>query len=206
MRLPALSWAAVIGALSFVPVDAQVVLPARGFALVPAIVPPPPAPPVAEWWRNGGPRIRLTDSRIRVLLEAGLQRSRLLRDLVARVEAGNVIVYMGLEPRIDRRLTGSLVFAGDGGQYRYLRAMINPEATGEQIIAAIAHELQHVVEVIADPGVRSEAGLVSLYRRIGRRSSIPGRLAWETEAAQQVTDDVRRELASGTAVVVAEGR
>lgn len=203
MRLPALPSAFVIAGLSLVPLDAQAVLPSRSFGVSPVLVAPPPAPAEAEWWRDGGPRIRFMDGRVAALMEAGLQRSAILRALVDRVEAGHVIVYVGMEPALGRGLSGSVVFAGDGGRFRYLRAKLNPEGTPEQIIAALAHELQHVVEVIDSPQVRSETSLMSLYRRIGRRSRTPTRLAWDTDAARQVTDNVRRELAASATTMLA---
>ena len=38
------------------------------------------------------------------------------------------------------------------------------------MIATIAHELQHAVEVIEDETVNDEKSLVALYRRIGQQS------------------------------------
>lgn len=201
--LPALSLSVLLAGLPLVPLDAQAVLPSRGFDLAPVRVAAAPAPPIAEWWRHGGPRIRLLDARVTTVMAIGVQRSRLLRALVERVEAADVIVYVGMAPRVDQGLAGSLVFIGDGGEFRYLRAMLNPELSTDHLIASLAHELHHVVEVIDHPSVRSETALAGLYRRIGRQNRIAGRLGWETEAARQVTDDVRRELTLGAAAMLA---
>lgn len=199
--LPALSLSVLLAGVPLVPLDAQAVLPSRGFHLAPVQVAAAPAPPVVEWWRNGGPRIRLLDARVTTVMALGLQRSSLLRALVQRVESADVIVYVGMAPRVDQGLAGSLVFIGDGGGFRYLRAMLNPELSTDHLIASLAHELHHVVEVIEHPGVRSETALAGLYRRIGRQNRIGGRPGWETEAARQVTDEVRRELTIGTAML-----
>ena len=78
-------------------------------------------------------------------------------------------------------------------EYRYVRASISTELTFDQMIATVAHELQHAVEVIEDPSVQDERGLVALYQRIGE----PSRAAtsgWETLSAQQTGYQVRREL------------
>ena len=48
-----------------------------------------------------------------------------------------------------------------GGEFRYLRASINSDLTPDQMIATIAHELQHAVEVIADESVSDEDTLVA---------------------------------------------
>ena len=61
------------------------------------------------------------------------------------------------------------------------------------MIATVAHELQHAVEVIEDESVKDERSLVALYKRIGQ----PSRAAnsgWETTNAQQTGYQVRREL------------
>ncbi len=121
-----------------------------------------------------------------------------------QIDAGNTVVYLGLDPMMKKKgLAGRLTFAGSAGHYRYLRALINPDLPSEQIIASIGHELHHALEVIANPGVRTENDLRELYKRIGRENrAMPGS-GWETEAAQQVGDDVRRELFLGRANTVA---
>jgi len=194
MRLPALL--CVIGfTTGLVPsAAAQASLPARSFDLAAPVVAPEAVPPVVDWWRDGGPRIRPTDGRVRALLASGLERSPLLRDLVGRVESGDVIVYVGMNPIMQRGIAGCVTFVSDAGRYRYLRAMLNPELTTEQLIAALAHELHHVSEIMAHPEVRSEPALASLYRRIGTENRRSVRSGWETNAAEQVGWDVRREL------------
>lgn len=194
MRLPALL-CAVGFVTAFVPsVGAQASLPARAFQLSLPSVAPQPAPPVVEWWRDGGPRIRPSDNRVASLLALGIERSALVRDLVDQVDAGQVIVYIGMNPRMQQGLAGCVTFVSDAGRYRYLRAMLNPDLTTEQAIAALAHELHHVTEIVAHPEVRSESALESLYRRIGIENRASNRSGWETSAAQQVGWDVRREL------------
>jgi hypothetical protein len=199
LRLPTVLCASALAALFTAPLVAQTLPPPRS----PVIVTPDPSPPVAEWWKNGGPRIRLVDDRIKALFRTGLERSGLLRELVERVDAGNVVVYIGLNLAIDKSLAGSLAFVGDVGSYRYLRVAINPNLRPEHIIASLAHELQHVLEVVAHPEVRSEADLLALYRRIGHENRVSATLGWETAAAQQVSRDVRRELYLGRGDAVA---
>jgi hypothetical protein len=60
------------------------------------------------------------------------------------------------------------------------------------MIAVIAHELQHAVEVAGDPGVVDDAGLVALYRRIGHNSA--GGHSYDTDAARTAGHTVRDEL------------
>ncbi|MGE0462261.1 MAG: hypothetical protein AB7Q16_12900 [Vicinamibacterales bacterium] len=203
MRLPALLCVIGLNAVFVPSASAQASLPARSFALAEPVVAAGAVPPVVDWWRDGGPRIRPTDSRVRALLASGIERSPLLRDLVSRVESGDVIVYIGMNPLMQSGIAGCVTFVSDAGRYRYLRAMLNPELTFEQLIAALAHELHHVTEIMSHPEVRSETALASLYRRIGTENRRSIRSGWETNAAQQAGWDVRRELKEHADAIVA---
>jgi hypothetical protein len=144
--------------------------------------------------RDGGPRIRTQDARLTELLQSGLQRSTTMRTLVARIEAGDVIVYIGFNPLMRSGLAGSLTWMTRAGDYRYLRAAISPELTPDQMVATIAHELQHAAEVIDDPTVVNQRALTELYKRIGHPSRSVIASAYETIAAQEMGLQVRREL------------
>lgn len=150
--------------------------------------------PDAGWWHDRNPRIRPTDARVRSALADGLSRSSIVRGLVARIEANDVIVYLGMSPRMPDDLSGRLTFVGDGGRFRYLRVELSPVFNTDQVIAALAHELHHAVEVIDHPEVRSDRTLLGLYQRIGHASRATRVSGWETTAALEVGYDVRREL------------
>jgi hypothetical protein len=152
-----------------------------------------PDPPV--WWRDGGPRVRPFDARVATLLRSGLDRSPTLRALVDRVEDANVIVYLELHPKLQGKLAGCLTWVAGTEKYRYLRASINPGLAPDQQIAAIAHELQHVVEIIDHPEVDRENAMTGLYRRIGEQRRT-GPSAWDTAEAREVGTLVSRELLS----------
>ena len=204
MRLPAMLCASGLLGLLIAPVAAQTPLPSRVPATESPVIAPDAPPPVAEWWKNGGPRVRTIDSRLTALFKNGLDRSRLLRDIVDQVDASNVVVYIGFDPTMKRKgLAGQLTFSGSAGNYRYLRALINPDLPSDLIIASIAHELQHVLEVVASPEVRTENGFKDLYKKIGSENRTTSGFGWETAAAQQVGYDVRRELVLGRGDTVA---
>jgi len=80
------------------------------------------------------------------------------------------------------------------GDYRYVRASISKDLTFDQMIATVAHELQHAVEVVEDDTVVDEKSLVALYKRIGRQNSTTSPAHWDTTAAQNTGYRVRREL------------
>jgi hypothetical protein len=144
--------------------------------------------------RPGGPRLRAQDARIEKFIARGVQRSPTMRALVARIEASDVIVYVGANPMMKSHLSGALSFVTTAGGYRYVRAMINTDQVIDQMIATLAHEFQHVLEVVEDPSVVDDASLVKLYRRIGITNSEFRSSRWETLAAQATGQQVRREL------------
>jgi hypothetical protein len=206
MRLPILVRVSVIVltvAAPVLPAAAQPAsLPQPLTPLVePAIAHPPPD--YSEWWRDGGPRIRTSDGRAALILRLGLERSAILRHLVDEIEGGRVIVYVGISNDMPDRLAGSLKFAGNAGRFRYLRVLLNADLSAEQVVASLAHELQHVREVMASPDVQDDQSLEGLYRRIGRENGVAGGGGWETDEARAVGADVRRELAAGVAAILA---
>jgi hypothetical protein len=185
-------------------------MPARAAAVVlsvllasPVLAAPRGTGSQPEWWRDGGPRLRANDSRAAALLQSGVERSATMRALVDRVEASNVFVYIGMRPNMGPEQAGGLTFVGHSGAFRYLRVAINPALGSEMAIATLAHELQHVIEVIEHPEVTSEPLLAALYRRIGQPSRILRGTGWETRAAQSVGLGVRRELATTNVTTVA---
>ena len=174
MRSLLIPWTCGAVALLALPVSAQHRLPARTFEPSLAAVAPASAPPMTEWWRNGSPRIRPTDQRSTNLLRSGLERSSRLRALVETIEAAHVFVYLGIDRHMADGLAGRLAFVGNAGQYRYLRASISAHLSADSTIASLAHEMQHVVEVIEHPKVTSEKELNVLYQRIGESNRAGG--------------------------------
>lgn len=148
-------------------------------------------------WREA--RIRPQDPRLTMLLRQGVERSATLRALVDRIEASNVFVYISLSPLMKSNMAGKLTWMTRAGEFRYLRATINTEQNSDQMIATLAHELQHAVEVMEEELVSDQRSLQELYKRIGRPSVSGLGSGWETEAAQQTGLRVRRELVAATA-------
>jgi hypothetical protein len=144
--------------------------------------------------REGGARVRITDSRLAQLLQTGVMRSRTLKALVDRLEAGRVIVYVSLSPLMRANLAGKLTWMTQAGDYRYVRAQISTDLNADQMIATVAHELQHALEVSDDPSVTDQRSLVELYKRIGHQSRVAIVGEWETVAAYEAGLQVRKEL------------
>ena len=157
-----------------------------------------------EVWREA--RIRPQDPRLVDLLRAGVARSATLRAIVNRLEAGNLIVYVSLSPTLRSSLAGKLTWMTRAGAFRYVKATINTEQSADQMIATLAHELQHALEVSDDDAVSDQRSLLELYKRIGRPSVSGISAGWETAAAQETGHQVRRELSASAAAASAAAR
>ena len=178
------------------------------FALLPALLSgvlslaPPTDPPVAP----GGPvpyatlledpfrRVRTTDRFIQSMLAQGMKRSVTFGDLVAAVNASDVIVYIQRVNKLPPTIAGQLMIVPVANGQRYLRIQVLDRLPPDDTIALIGHELRHALEVAASPDVHDQAGLTALYKRIGE----PGGLAhsFDTRAAQNTGRRVRLELVS----------
>lgn len=147
--------------------------------------------------------LRPQDGRLTQLLRDGVARSTTLKALADRIEASQVIVYVAINPLMRSSLSGMLTWMTRAGGMSYLRASISPDLTPDQMIATIAHELQHAVEVIEDESVNDEKSLVALYRRIGQQNGSAAPSRWETVAAQKTGFQVRKELGEAPAMTLA---
>ena len=150
---------------------------------------------------DGGPRLRPQDPRVKEALREGEARSLTFKSLVDRIEGGDVIVYIAVNPLIKSNLSGALTWMTSAGGFRYVRASISPDQNIDQMIATVAHELQHAAEVVADPTVTSESSLVAMYRKIGQQNNSASPNRWETLAAQETGYQVRRELVATPATL-----
>ena len=135
-------------------------------------------------------RLRPQTTKIADAIAQGIQRSPTFRRLIASIDAtdGLVFVAEGTCRRSARAcLENSVTIAGP---HRILRIFVNPHrASGCQLIEVIGHELQHAMEVLSNPTVRSRAALVNFFDRIGKTG-----LEWfETAAAVRTGRNVAGE-------------
>lgn len=139
-------------------------------------------------------RVRTTDARSADLLQRGIERSPILRDLVAAIEAMPVMVYVVLDDDLPTGLDGRTTLLSGNGKHRYLRVSLKRQLPESVFIGVLAHELEHVREIAAEPAVTDADSLTRFYRRIGDERQVRGLLAFETEGARRVGDLVRREV------------
>jgi hypothetical protein len=150
-------------------------------------------PRVATQDPQTGPHVRTEDPQLAKIIRQGLDQSPTFRELVNRIDSLSGFVYVVWsrcgtrhgEPDacLDHRLSVS-------GGFRFLRVNIYPGASGERLLALIAHELQHALEVLSDDNVTSQEEVEKLYERIGIKGAAG---SFETAAAQRVQGAVYRE-------------
>lgn len=137
--------------------------------------------------------VRPIDARAAAILARAIDRSPLVRELVDRLAATNVIVHLELSHQMPSGVLGMTRFSASRGGYRYLRVSLAARLRDDDSVPLIGHELQHAME-IAESQVNRAAELKRLMETTGYRMS--GTL-YETDAARAIEKDVRREMRDG---------
>lgn len=125
------------------------------------------------------------------LLDEGAARSTTLRALIDQLQHSDVVVMMEFDNGLPNDLAGGLRFVTRAGSLRILRVSIRRTLARPQIIATIAHELRHALEVADAPEIVDAESLVSYYRRVDLNG---GFKRFDTLDAQRTGDDVGLEL------------
>jgi hypothetical protein len=127
--------------------------------------------------------VRGLGKEVQDLLARGMARSQTFASLVSALDLSDVIVYVEVNRKLPAVVAGRLLFATTAHNgHRYLRVQISGDGTRNMQIAAIAHELQHALEVAEAPEVQDEAGLARHYERIGVQGAMAR--SYDTLAAQ----------------------
>jgi len=138
--------------------------------------------------------VRSNEPRIVRLVDAGRGRSETFRGLLERLEQSDVIVY--ISPKQTHRALGGFlshrVIAA--GPCRYLQVKVEITGSDRPLLALIAHELQHAVEVAEHPDARDTGSVSAMFERIALNNACGGWNCSETLAAITVQSAVSNEL------------
>lgn len=142
-------------------------------------------------------RVKGVGDEMRRLIREVDQRSPTARGLVDEIGRSNAIVVIEFGDCKGRFRSCVTYVQGDQRQ-RHIRVMVSTRTTNDRLLATIAHELQHAVEIVRDPEVTDGARTLALYRRIGNSRCRDGSTdACETDAAMTieavVLDQLHRE-------------
>jgi hypothetical protein len=135
--------------------------------------------------------VRSSDPYVTSLLRDGFYRSPTFARLITRLEHSDLIIHVEASLLLPAGIEGHMILLPLAHGTRYVRIQIGVHQSHADAVALLAHELEHAQELADAPDVRDTAGLVALYERIGRSR---GRGEYETEEAQAMARQVRREL------------
>jgi S-adenosylmethionine:tRNA-ribosyltransferase-isomerase (queuine synthetase) len=155
-------------------------------ALAAALMAFPPTASIRDF-----PHVRTSSALLSLLIADARDHSPTFVRLVESIESSDLIVYFEATPHMESRFRGRVHFMGASAGYRYLRVQIRTAMNRFDIMASLAHEMQHANEIAAHPEVVSEAGLAVLYRDIGDEHDW---CMFETNAAQEAGRAVRAEI------------
>lgn len=139
-----------------------------------------------------GSHVRGATPDINALIARGATRSPTFKRLIEELNKSDVVVYLDTRATLPVGLEGRLMFMTAAGGVRYLHAQVAAGLGFESMIAVAGHELQHALEVAANPSVRCGDTMRTLYERIGIRVGAPDR--YDTAEAQSTGRRVRAEL------------
>ena len=125
-------------------------------------------------------RVRALDRDVAAAVADGLRRSPTFARLVAALNRSDVIVYIEMVHTLPPTTSGRMVLTTKDNRFRYVRIQVASRLFPAELIAVLGHELQHAVEVAAQPH--------------GRPDRTSAMTADETPAAVSVGAQVRREL------------
>lgn len=136
-------------------------------------------------------RVRALDATLAGLIRDAVARSATLKSLIDEIETTDGLVYVERR-RCRTNVRACLVFPEAAtGQTRVLRILIDERKSDREAMISLGHELQHALEVLREPTVRSGAAMHHFYHREARRLGD----AFETNEAIAAGDAVRSELA-----------
>jgi hypothetical protein len=143
-------------------------------------------------------RVRSTDSTMLDLFKEGAERSATFRSLIDAIDHSNGIVYVEFGYCAFGHLNGCLLPSIAGTQSdRYLRIVVTPDKTRrthDQLLALVAHELRHALEVLEHKEVVDLRTMEAMYRKIG--TPLKGQTGYETSAARAAGDAVLADLSA----------
>jgi hypothetical protein len=90
--------------------------------------------------------------------------------------------------------SGAARLLGSAAGLRLLRVTRSALTARAPVIAPLAHELRHVVELVEAPWVKDEGGYAALYRAIGTAACSPPTWCFDMRAARDAGRIVWHEL------------
>ena len=140
-------------------------------------------------------RVKPADPEMRRLVQDGYTRSDVFRTVVDELQRSNAIVVVQFGACANGRVRSCVSHVDGNARQRHIRIKVNTQTTNDRLIATIAHELQHAVEIVREVAVTNSEQARALYRRIARGRCAEGLSdLCETDAALAVERRVLGQL------------
>jgi hypothetical protein len=147
--------------------------------------------------------VRSHEPFLRRALAQAVERSATVRHQLARLQAAKVLVYLHSGPCIGSDTMACTILAPANGPVRVVRInfVLNKDRgvvtvikqQRDRLLAQIAHELEHAIEIAESPDVVDAVSLQRLYERIGFPSTSSPQ-GFETAAAVRAGEAALREV------------
>jgi hypothetical protein len=145
---------------------------------------------------NPASHVRSSNARVLEVLRHAMAQSPSFRDLIATLDFLDRVVYVeeGTCHPPEFRSCLHMVRNRDSKVLVVQLATRQPTAA---LVAQLAHELYHAVEIAREPAVVDDASMRQLFDRIGYRSCVDANMTcWETRSARAFEDLVARQIAA----------
>lgn len=137
-------------------------------------------------------RVRAPSDEIAAVIRDGSARSKTFRDLVAKIETTDGLIYVE-NGKCGHSVHACLLLSVKvAGPNRLLRIKVDTRQKDCELIEAVGHELQHAIELLSDPHVRDMHQAYSLFGRLGPTGSE----RFETPEALHIGEQVGQECRS----------
>ena len=144
-----------------------------------------------EAYLQADSRVRTSSPELVVLLREGVEGSPTFQRLIKSIDATDGLVYIepghcgvnGIHACLVHRVTVA-------GPSRILRILVDVRRPDSNLTGAIAHELQHAVEVLGNPTITTDLAITRFY--FHRGVYVNG--VYETHAAIDVGNAVQDEI------------
>lgn len=158
-----------------------------------ALAPGVNAPDSAAVLERSAYHVRSTDIRAQEWIQAGAEGSPTFRELLIRLSDSDLIVYVQVVDRITNAF-GRTFFVTSTATVRYLRIEVVLGGNLTEMVALVAHELQHAAEIAGAPRVRDRQTLAQFYLGMSENSLASGQ--YDSAEARYTEARVKRELMS----------
>ena len=145
----------------------------------------------------GNPAVRSQSPLATATIDYGLRHSPSMQALVDALQDTDVIAYIDSDLKPLGDVWGHVSFVAKTRQCRYVRVVITAHLNLTRAAALLAHELQHVLEIAAHPGVVDEATLSAMYKTYGEAGRYAN--AYDSAEAKEIGARVEAEISGGAA-------